>query len=285
MASSSSFLFHPFAVVSIIYEIAVLTAAFTPSGSSLRPAILALLAAYTWACLSWYSSLTNPSHRFGGTAGIVCALWPLVFIDRLLLRQWAFEDRHYIFPAEFARKKLQDDNDEYKEDDSNHVDKAHVTAKVSKDTLRSRYAFGEEVVTSGRMVCTPWEAKNVPPFSASDAKYVPSRVSIIARETRNLIASILFREVTMEVQMSVDPVCYAQSRVPFLTRLDEVTHGEVLVRSMVAILSWIYLYWALQMIFSVRTILLAIVKPGEMRKLRPLFGSLVDAYTLRGFWG
>ena len=160
-----------------------------------------------------------------------------------------------------------------------------LTAGDDGDTLVSRCAFGYGVVSSGRMIDTAWEAKNVAPFSASDADYVPSRAATVARGIGTMVASLAVREVTMEAQMSVDPGCIAQSRVRFLTRLDEVSRDEVLVRAVVVTLSWLNLYCVLQIIFSMRVIFMAALKLGEVRKLRPLFGSLSDAYTLRGFWG
>ena len=209
----------------------------------------------------------------------------LIFWDRILLRRWAFADRHTIFPAQFAekKKKKQIRNDEYDEDMSKQVQGAFVPTEAIKDTLRSRFAFGNAIANSGRMVDTPWEAKNVPPPAVSDPDDNVLRASIVTQKTLNLGALLILREIIMEVQMSIDPLYIAH--VSFLTRLNEVTRGEVLVRVILGIGKWVDLYCVLQAISSTGTILLAFLNPDKVRKLRPMFGSVSEAYTIRGFWG
>ena len=285
MVPSPSLLFHPLVVVLAENQITALTAGFTSSNSPLRPIILVLLVAYTCAGLAKFSNYTHTTSYVGIIIGGIYVICPLVFFDRLMLRKWAFEDRHIIFPAKFAVvKKKKKRNDEYGIGDPTQVDGAPITAEATKDTLGSRLAFGQEVAGSGRMVGTPWEAKNVAPFSSSDPNYVPSRALIIRRKLSIILAPLVIRGIFKEVQMSVDPFYIAQSRVPFLTRLGEISREELLVRLILGVGKWIYEYCTLQLL-GVISILLAFLKPDELHKLRPLYGSLSDAYNLRGFWG
>lgn len=133
------------------------------------------------------------------------------------------------------------------------------------------------------MVDTPWEAKNVAPPVVSDPNNDVLRASIVAEKTMSLGVLLMLRDIIMEVQMSIDP--FYLTRVPFLTRLDEVTWGEVLVRVTLGIAKWVDLYCVLLAFSSAGTIWLAFVDPDKVRKLRPIFGSVSDAYTIRGFWG
>ncbi|KAM0794859.1 membrane bound O-acyl transferase family-domain-containing protein [Usnea florida] len=284
MAPGPSLLFHPFTIILIDHQIVTLTAAFTTPQSSLRPALCALLVTVSCTGLAQYSNYTNASGVLGSmiTATPPCTI--LLFIDRLLLRRWAFEDRHRIFPAQFGEKKKT-----YEEDDHTHTPqqerKAPTAAEATQDTVGSRMAFGLEIAGSGRMIDTPWEAQNVAPFAPHNPDYIPSRPSIVARRTLIILASLILRAMNLKVVLSIDPSYYAPSREPFLTRLTMVTREEMAVRLTLAAAYWVDLYCMLQVMVGASSIVAAFVKPGETSKLRPWFGSLAHAYTVRGFWG
>ena len=276
------FLFHPFVVAFIGNQIVARTAGFTSSQSTLRPALLALLLAYTCIGLAKYPNYTRNTSSYGTVLGMILGSCPLVFFDWLILRQWAFEDRHKIFPAKFLAKIQHE-----KDDDaiSDYADGARVPAGATKGTHESRFAFGKQVAASSRMVDTPWEAKNVAPFSTRDPIYVPSRASIVTQRLLIMLPSLVVREIFMEVQMSIDPYYFAPSRVSFLTRLNEVSREEVAVRVTLGIGSWVYILCMIHIMLGVGSIISACMKPDEVRTLRPTFGSVSDAYTLGGFWG
>lgn len=278
MASSPSLLFHPLVVVVVGNQITAFTAGFTSSHSSLRPALFALLVAYTCTGLAKYSNYIHTTSFYGIVLGTMYGTWPLGFFDRLIVRRWAFEDRHNIFPAMFAEKKKHKKGDEQDEAVS-------IKAEATRDTIGSRFAFGQEVAGSSRMVDTPWEAKNIAPFSTSDPKYVPSHASIVTQRLLIMLPSLVVQEIITEMQMSIDPSYVAQSRVPFLARLNEVSREEVAVRLIIGIGSWISLLCMIHITLGIGTVVLAYLKPNELRKLRPLFGSPSEAYTVRGFWG
>lgn len=202
-----------------------------------------------------------------------------------MLRQWAFEDRNKIFPAHFASGKKQKRNDEYNKAVPKQVDGTAVKAEAAQDTFSSRFAFGQKVAGSDRMVDTPWEAKNVAPFSTSEPNYVPTRARIIVQQLWNISTSLVLREIVMEVEMSMYPSYTARSRVPILTRLDEVSREEVMVRLILGIGYWLFSYCTVQIVLGTIAVLFALSKPGKVRELRPMFGSLSEAYTVRGFWG
>ena len=285
MVSSASLLFHPLVVVIVGNQIAALTAGFTSSQSALRPTLLALLLAYICISLAKYPNYIQTTSFYGIVLGARNVSWPLVFFDRLIIRKWAFADRHKIFPAMFAEKKKHKKDDEHDKVVLNQSDTALVTTEPTRDTFGSRFAFGQEVASSSRMINTPWEAKNVAPFSTRDPSYVPSRASIVTQRFLIMLPSLVVREIIMEVQMSIDPYYVARSRVPFLTRLNEISREEMAVRLIIGVGSWVYLLCMIHIALGIGSILLAFLKPLELPKLRPWFGSVSEAYTLRGFWG
>lgn len=284
MALSSSLLLHPLAVLLIQQQLFVMTAAFTPSHSSLRPAIFALLVAYVCTGLAMYSNYTSTTSHFGAMLGGTYVTLLLNYFDRLIVRQWAFKDRHRVFPIDFAAKKKPKRNDEHSKDVPTQINDAPGSVKAVKDTFGSRFTFGQEVSGSGRMVDTPSEVKNVAPFS-NDPNYVPSRASFVVQRTLSSLVLLVLVNVIMEVQMNIDPFYIAPSRVPLLTRLTEVTREELVVRLVLGIGKWAHNYCMVRITLDVPTIPFALVNPGEVRKMRPLFGSLSEACTVRGFWG
>lgn len=285
MILSPSLLFHPLVVVVIGNQVAAVAAGFTSSYSPLRPTLLAILVAYICIGLAKYSNYTQTTSFYGTALGTMCGAWPLIFFDRLIVRQWGFADRHKIFPAMFAEKKKHKQDDEHDNPGSNQIDEARVTTEPTKDTFGSRFAFGQEVAGSSRMVDTPWQAKYVAPFSTRDPSYVPSRASIVTQRFLIMLPSLVVRETIMEVQMSIDPSYVVRSRVPFLTRLNEVSREEVAVRIILGVGSWVSLLCMIHITFGIGTIVSAFVKTHELQKLRPPFGSVSEAYTIRGFWG
>ena len=282
MTPSPSLIFHPLVGILVQNQIVRFTAGFTASSSSLRPVILTLLVAYASATLCQFSNYVNTTSFWGIVLGVSSFHYPFVFWDRLIVRKWAFEDRRSIFPSIFGGEKKPKRNDEDDENVAKHVGGA---AEATEDTFAPRAAFGQEVASTGRMVDTPWEAKNVAPFSASDPSYVPSFASMIARRILVICAVLVVRETVMEVEASMDPSYLTQSHVAFLTRLNEVTPKEVLVRLTVGVGTWSHSYCSQQILYNMGMITLACLKPQELRKLRPPFGPLSEAYTVRGYWG
>ena len=286
MALVPFLLFHPFTIVLIDHQIVTLTAAFTTRQSPLRPALCALLVAVSCTGLAQYSNYTNASGNLGSSITATLGFAILIFIDRLLLRRWAFEDRQSIFPAQFGdQKKKKTHEDDQDRDVPRQKQNAPTTVEATEDTVGSRMAFGLEVAGSGRMIDTPWQAQGIAPFAPHDPDYIPSRRSIVARRTLVMIASLVLRAVNLKMLLSIDPSCYAPSREPFLTRLATVTREEIAIRLILTVGYWVDLYCILQVIFGLSTVVLAFVKPDELSKLRPWFGSLAHAYTIRGFWG
>lgn len=144
--------------------------------------------------------------------GWIYAPWVLVFFDRLLLRQWTFEDRHTTFLAQFTEKKKQKRNDEYNKD------------------------------------------KNVASLPVSEPNSVPSHASIVAQKLLKLSAPLVLREINTEAKTSINQFYTAPSRVPFPTRLNEVTRKDVPVRSTPRIGKWVAAYCILQALLSTGTI-------------------------------
>ena len=286
MHSSPSILFHPLAIILVGNQIITLTSGFTSAHSSLRPATFALLVAYICAGLAKYPNYTHTTNQWGAMLGGAYATCILVYFDRLMVRQWAFEDRSKIFPADFAGERKPKNDDELCDKDvPKHVDGPPVTGKTTQGSFGSRLAFGRKVARSSRMVGTPWEAKNVAPFSPRDPDYVPTRACIIVQNLWIIATSLLLREIFMEVEMSIDPFYTARAREPFLTRLGEVSREEVMARVVLAIAFWVLSYCGVQILVGTMTLLSALNKSSEIRELRPLFGSLSEAYTVRGYWG
>ena len=261
---------HPFILFAIENLFTALIGGFTLPQSVLRPLGLCPLL----ACL--YYSLNYSIPAYLHTTGILArpfgsafAIQPLLHFDRLILRRWAFGNVEIGVikrpdidtPSEGKRKRQR------------------------PDTFRERLTFGNEISSSARGVGTFWEVKNVPPFSSKNPSYVPSRVDFT---TRHAIAAILCYtayNIATEIQLQLDDSLLIAEKVPLLSRMSDISKSELQVRFINTLAHWVQTYSFLQTGYSAAALIGVAINPSELRLWRPLFGSLSESYTIRGFWG
>lgn len=253
--------------------ILILLLGFTPSDSILRSASLPILI----FCNYYLTSSYTPYTPYGPWIDVIvwdvhCGL--LDHIEKLLLSRWSFELRGP--SAEIAKRRELGEGKEIK---------TYIEKNSTGDDIWNRLKFGTWAALSSRYIGSPYQARNVPPYSTSDPSYIPSRRVFLLQGGTIFLFSYSLTEFVIRVGQSYhnDPV-FAESYVPIYARLDEVTAEEVLIR-ITTTGFWFAAYTTIQAYHSA-TALIAVASgmmtPAEWR---PMFGSLSDAYTLRGFWG
>ena len=247
-------------------------AGFTSPHTFQRYAVFAILSMYSGLCISHFSEYIQSTSFLASTfTGTICCS-PLVYFDRLLYRKWTYEDRQAIFataPVERAEK----------------VKPTPDTVSDDRDTFRSRFAFGQKVAGTVRGPGTPWEAKGLPPFSSIDPQWVPSLPFFIVWKLAVIVSCFTLYGYVIDARMALDHNLTLPSHVPFFSRLGEVRGGECWTRLYVGISTWLLGYCAVQLLCSCAALLSVCFKPGDVALWRPAFGSILDAYTMRGFWG
>ena len=77
---------------------------------------------------------------------------------------------------------------------------------------------------------------------------------------------------------------FAESQVPIFSRLGDVTVEELVTRLVVCVLYWFAAYVVIQAYFTGWALLSVSSGLDHPALWRPIFGSVGNAYTVRGFW-
>lgn len=266
---------HPLAILVAQNVIVSLAAGFTAPHSPQRWLAFVFLVGCTWIGILRYSQHIR-STSYPGTIllGAIAGPVPL-FFDRLMLRGWRYESRQTIFALPSEDKRSDDTQDP-----------AGSDSRTSEDTFGSRYAFGQEVTGTIRGLGTPFEIKNIPPFSMSNPQYVPSPKAFVARKLFIMIVCYYLHEyVLVELQFSLNHDFLHPSHVPFFSRLSRTLLDDVCTRLLVCVITWLKNYCVLQLIFNIPSVISVCLNPSSVHEWRPFLGSVTDCYTIRGFWG
>ena len=247
-------------------------AGFTSPASIQRLVMFALTTIYASLSISNYSKYIQSTGLVSLIIISSISSVPLIYFDRLIYRKWAYEDRRAIFgtaPQKSVKKDALDSD----------------TIADGEDTYSSRFSFGQEVSGTVRGPGTSWEVKGLPHFSSTDPQWIPSPTVFIAWKLAIIIPCFFLNEYVMDARLAVDHDLMLPSRVPFLTRVGEITQDEVVARLIVGVWTWTHGYCFMQMFFGFPALIAVCFKPSEVALWRPAFGSIQDAYTVRGFWG
>ena len=251
--------------------------AFTHPTSILRPAIFLIVLTWNFYLLSHFGDyITNTTWKAYLGGETLTGL--MRYAEQVLVQRWSFESYDFF--------QLKDSKDKHKPKVKNDVNSP--SPESAPDTFWNRLRFGAWVCFSDRYVASSHQAANTPNYSDDDPTYCPSRLSFILRRIGIVAFSyMLLDSVQHSNQPELNPILFADDKIPLLSRLwagqataEEVstTIGTVLGFGFVA-------YWGFQMPLLVCQIFVVALGLSRPELERPLFGSLRDAYTLRGFWG
>jgi hypothetical protein len=211
-----------------------------------------------------------------------------MYIEMALLSGWNFESRG---PKSLTLREKEGANGAATSKEMSTPEnsrKSFATKKVvqKEATFWDRFCFGFNSVISFRDINTPFEVKNVPHFSEKDPSYIPSRTTFLARSTLRFVACYLVLDIVeSQPPPSNAAEIFGLDSIPVFRRLNEVSIEEVCTRTISSLVFWVMVYTVL----NVQQAFFAIVAVGsgltEVKAWRPLMGSLLETYTIRGFWG
>lgn len=271
--SAAVFTLHPLFYLALQKAILILLLGFTSPNSVLRPASL-LLIVCNYYLISSYRLYIPRSPWIDIIAGEVqCGL--LDHIEKLLLGRWSFEIRG---PSAEIEKR--------KELGKGREIEAFIQKSSTGDETRDRLRFGTWAAISSRYVSSPYQARNVPPYSTSDPSYIPSRRVFLLQRGATVLFKYLLTDLHVRVSQSycshfASPENYA----PLYAHFDEVTAEQALIRVGTTLGFWFGAYTSIQAYHSATAFIAVasgLMTPADWR---PMFGSLSNAYSLRGFWG
>ena len=273
LASASALLTaatHPWTLLMVQLSIFGAAATLTKHTSSARYFAIAIMIAI--ACYfhqTVHARVDNRAWKSIPSGTVVGSI--LSAIERLLLGQWNFEAGG---PEEHSKPGAANDNSVAQE--ASHSSREGLT--------KSKFWFSLDTVCSARGIGRSWQVKNVPHFSSTDPSYVPSRHSFLIRKLALIsICFIIFDAAT--AQPPPEERFIAADKQPLLSRLNEITIEEFVVRLACAQGFWINSAAILNFFAGAYAFVVVAVGISEPAAWPPLFGSPVEAYSIRQFWG
>ncbi|RDL36191.1 uncharacterized protein BP5553_06803 [Venustampulla echinocandica] len=268
---------HPILLLSLQILSSTLAVCYTPTASLWRPAVLPLQLIFVHSIVS---SVNYMRPFWASLLGGLSFVLFLQFFDLNLLSKWSFEHNGPVDWVPSSGKKL---------NGATRTTEAHQNfhAKVSViDTLWNRFRWGFNVNCALRHINTPQESKNCPHFHAQDPEYTPSRPVFLARSFLIAVCAYMTMDVFSSQPPPPDPATlFGADRVRFFTRLGDVTAEELAMRIMVTVAGFLNSYCLITGVPLLMSFFFVGFGLSEPRFWRPLFGSLLDAYSVRRFWG
>ncbi|EXJ93244.1 hypothetical protein A1O3_01801 [Capronia epimyces CBS 606.96] len=254
---------HPWTLLAAQIILTSLTVGFTKPSCFIRPAMLLPILCMTTVYIS--TARTRVDNIFqlswGGSQAVLATYQ---YIDVAIVSRWNFE---HSGPEPRNKSEKQ-------------------RSPFGADNPWNRLKFGLYAASSFRNCATVFETRGIKPFNRKDPSFIPSKERFIVSATMHLIACYL----TLDALTSLgDPdkqaVLFSESRIPLLSRLDQVTMQELIERLTCSLVFWIVNYLVLST--SVTAISLIMVGTGlsSVAWWKPLFN--IDngfPYTVRRFW-
>ena len=240
--------------------------AFTSPDSFLRPLFLPILFVCNYALIPNYLSYISRPPWAGFISGATLDGF-LEYIEKVNLSQWSY--------VNYGPSPTKSDNRP-----------SSTRQRKQEGTTWERLKFGYWVALSTRYIGSPYQARNVPPYSYSNPSYIPSRSAFLLKRASIFILCYLVIDIMSQLnQPLTNPTTYAEGSVPFFTRLQDITIDELVTRTMTTIFYWFGLYVIVQGYYSGLAFLSVASGLDHPGLWRPFNGPLSQAYTIRGFWG
>lgn len=256
---------HPITLYFLQTNLIAVVLGFTAPNSAIRPLAFPILLVMLWLLVS--NCFARTQNVFWATVlGGGSAAYAFQYIEVGLLSQWNFESQGpqrptiNSSPAKGQRRLL--------------------------STPWQRLRFGYYATFSNRCCGTPYEVKNVPPFSFIDRSYVPTRRKFLLRVLRNYILSYLMMDaLTVLGNAEASARLYAAEKIPLFFRLKLVSLEEIAVRIVSTVIFWGASYLTIWVCFAVPAFLGVALGITEVSWWHPLMGPIANSYSIRQFWG
>lgn len=164
-------------------------------------------------------------------------------------------------------------------------DKAAQTTLELNPLIRLLWGFRSTFTF--RYVNTPMEVKNVPKFHCGVGHFVkPSRGVFVTKSFMTAIVCYLILDFfSLQPPPESLDTLFSWQVVTLLGRTRHITASELTFRAITSIFYWINMFCVMQGITSLAGGIAVAFGWTGTDSWRPLFGSILDAYSLRNFWG
>jgi len=254
---------------------------FTPAGSALRIGLFPIAIYCNYYLLPFYAAYITPTVGRTFAAGYsLCAL--LEYLEKVLLSQWSYDDYGPRAELETRRQSKDEEGNKWIIEKSPGQGKEGRRKSLAWDRLK----FGTWVAFSFRYIASPYQGRKVPPYDASNPSYIPTRAAFLRNNAITFGYCYLIMDLLSQGnQPDMNQINFSEKKIPFFSRLNEVTAEEFVTRIMTIILYWGAGYFFVKGLYAGLNFLSVATGCDNPELSRPFNGPLSGTYTLRGFWG
>ena len=266
---------HPIILLVVQFSTTAFIIGFTSSNSFYRGAFLPL---EILSCAFCVAACKTALVRgpWAATVGGYSITYLFHYVVLALLSGWSYE-RNGLDPSTTPHHIVE----------GTHPEQKPVCTRLSAlpQPFCLRLRFGLSAASSFRWTGTKREVRNVPHFSAKDQTYVPTKRTFLWQTAMKVLACYLIIDLMgLSNDEEMNRTYFHFTKVPFLTRLTEMSRGELTMRIGATIGAGLGIYCAQEGLQSILAFIAVGLGLSEARHWRPRFGSIADAYSIRRFW-
>lgn len=267
---------NPILVLFIQYTTTALILGFTPPKSVLRIALLPLIVICPAICVPACKTylLRSPWAAMVGGYSIT---YLFQYVALALLSGCSYET-----DGPDSKSAPQPGIEKKHTQQQGHESRKQLTTTQS---FWKRLRFGMSAAASFRWSGTKRQVKNVPHFSANDPSYVPSKAMFLRQTATKIVVCYLVIDLLgLGNDEGMNVANFDSSKIPFLTRLNEISFAELAMRCSATVGAGMGIYCSQDCLQSMLAFVAVALGFSKVEDWRPRFGAVGDAYSIRRFW-
>jgi hypothetical protein len=137
-----------------------------------------------------------------------------------------------------------------------------------------------------RNVSTAMVIKGLPTFSSGSPGYVPTKKEFLKTRVIYTLITYLVLDAIFTFLPPPNPgKDVPESKQPIFSRIGDVTLEEAIARPITVLLPGFCIYAIFCIPYNIASVAAVLLWRDKPRNWPPLFGDILEAYTLRRFWG
>jgi hypothetical protein len=278
---------HPVTYFLVQKALTICLVAFARPYHPMRLAVLSFSLVYIYLLLPTYLDKLHYRILVSIVSGTTFSD-VLSYLDLIILSQWSFENGGPVASADLSTKQISNRN-EIVGMAANQATQGSNSGSSSANShnraVLQRLRYGYFVNSASRLIGTPHQVKNVPPYSTSHPSYTPSRTIFLFRKFCIFCACYLVLDLATSSANPLDnPVLYDPVKVPLFRRWADVDANEIVRKVVGGVGFWTASYCMIQCFMGMWAFL-CVACGSDPQYWRPNFGSMSEGYTVRRFWG
>lgn len=233
-----------------------------------------------------------PSTLWASVLAGNASTYVLRYLELVLIDRWSFEDGG---PTRLLSRGSPDDEKKKvrekvveNNNNNNNSNNQKIAASLQPATTswRRRLRFGLDVTLNPRLVNTAYQVKNVPRWSQGEPQQVPSRASFLRRTAFIVLLSYLAVDLSsLGAQPEHNAFLFSDQKVALFRRWNGLGAEELVVRILASFMLWLNIYCVFRIFHGLIVILAVGSGFSKVQDWPPPFGPLLEAYSVRRFWG